>query len=287
MQPDMKSFTARLCQLSRGRGAHPADSDAWPVALGDELWCFSPEVISLVGTDAFERMSETEKRRLSFFEAINFFSLNVHGERSMIAGLAQRLYATDREPYSAYLHCFLEEENRHSQYFGEFCQRYAGRVYPRRQIVFPRDYAPGEEDFLFFAKILIFEEIVDYYNTFMSSDDRLHPLVASIHAMHHRDESRHLAFGRRMTTALFESYRETWSPETLARVRAYLASYMVTTLYEYHSFDAYRDAGLANPLALVDSSFHSAASAKRRRVVAKKCIRYLLKSGILEKDPLS
>lgn len=286
MQADMKSFTARLCQLSKTRRTKSAECEDWPEVLGDDLWCFSPEMISLMGTDTFAQMSEAEQRRLSFFEAINFFSLNIHGEKSMIAGLAQRLYAPKREPYSAYLHHFLDEENRHSQYFGEFCLRYAGRVYPRRQIVFPRDYAPGEEDFLFFAKILIFEEIVDYYNTFMSNDDRLHPLVASIHAMHHRDESRHLAFGRRMTTDLFEQYRDAWPPETLAAIRTYLISYLTTTLYEYHSFDVYRDMGLRDPLTVIEGSFHSAASTARRRASAKKCIAYFLKSGILEEDPL-
>jgi hypothetical protein len=284
---DLKSFTARLCQLSRQGGGTPPEIAAWPASLDEAAWFFSPELISLAGTETFARMSVAEQRRLSFFELVNFFSLNIHGERSMIAGLAQRLYAPRNHEITAYLHHFLEEENRHSQYFGEFCLRYAGRVYPDRKLVFAREYAPGEEELLFFAKILVFEEIVDYYNVLQSDDDRLHPLVASIHRMHHRDESRHLAFGRRLTAALFQRYRDGWGPETLAGVRAYLGSYVVATFREYHSFDTYRDARLAEPLRLIERSFNSTGSAARRRAAAKRCTAYLLKTGILTEDPLS
>jgi len=287
MKSDLGKLTARLCELSRARYATPVDIAAWPTSLDDDRWFFSPEMISIAGTPTFAQLSAEQQRRLSFFELINFFSLNVHGERSMIAGIAQRLYGRESGEISPYLHCFLDEENKHAQYFGQFCLKYAGRVYPERKLVFPRPYAPGEEDVLFFARIVIFEEIVDHYNVLMAHDDRLHPLVASIHRMHHGDEARHLAFGRRLTAALFERHRDTWSAETLAGVRAYLTRYLMATFREYHSFDAYRDAGLHEPLALVGSSFDSAASAARRRAVARRCTGYLLKSGILTEDPLS
>ena len=287
LQGDLEHLTARLCQLSRERYAMPVATEDWPASLDEGQWFFSPEMISLAGTDAFAQLSIRDQRRLSFFELINFFSLNIHGEKSMIAGLAQRLYAQNADRLSAYLHHFIDEENKHSQYFAEFCRRYNETIYPERKIAFHRDYAAGEEDFLFFAKIFIFEQIVDHYNVAMGGDDRLHPLVSSIHRMHHRDESRHLAFGRHLVVALFERWCEVWPPDTLTRVRAYLASYLIETLREYHSFDAYRDAGLCEPMALIVSSFESAASKARRRAVAKKCVSWLQKFGILFEDPLS
>jgi hypothetical protein len=287
METDIKKLSDRLSKLSQAKFTKPAEISEWPATLSDEWWFFSPEMISIAGTETFAQLSPAAQRRLSFCELINFFSLNIHGESSMMAGIAQRLYARKHADISAYLHHFLDEENKHSHYFGNFCLKYAGQVYPERKLVFPRQYAPGEEDFLFFAKIVIFEEIVDHYNVLMGHDDRLHPLVASIHRMHHSDESRHLAFGRSLTAALFARYCETWSAETLANVRAYLANYLIATFREYHSFDAYQDAQLPQPLALVQSSFDCAASAARRRVAAKRCVGYLLKNGILTEDPLS
>ena len=80
-------MAARLCQASL---VHPADAFTeleWPDPLPSEAWCMSPELISLSGTPAFEGLSETKQKRLALLEAVNFFSLNVHGERWLIAGL--------------------------------------------------------------------------------------------------------------------------------------------------------------------------------------------------------
>ena len=30
-------------------------------------------------------------------------------------------------------------------YFGTFCNRYAGKIYPERKLAFPREYAPGDD----------------------------------------------------------------------------------------------------------------------------------------------
>jgi hypothetical protein len=40
-------------------------------------------------------------------------------------GLAARLYRKDLLGVASYLHHFLDEENKHSVYFGGFCTRYA------------------------------------------------------------------------------------------------------------------------------------------------------------------
>ena len=64
-----------------------------------------------------DAVCETRTERLDdrFFrgEAVNFFSLNIHGERMLVAGIAQRLYRTGHAETSRYLHHFLAEENRH------------------------------------------------------------------------------------------------------------------------------------------------------------------------------
>src|SRR5207244_844073 len=143
-------------------------------------------------------------------EAVNFYSLNIHGEKALLEGLAHRLYQPDLSEVSKYLHHFLDEENKHMVYFGEFCLRYAGKIYRDRKVAFPREYERGEEDFLFFGRVMIFEEIVDYFNRRMGNDERLSTVAREINRLHHSDEARHLTFGRRIVKELFEQWRPSW-----------------------------------------------------------------------------
>ena len=89
----------------------------------------SPDLISLHGTRHWDALDEQGRRVLSFFELVNFFSINIHGERMLIEGLAKRLYRKHAETVTPYLHHFLDEENKHMFYFGRFCNQYAGKVY--------------------------------------------------------------------------------------------------------------------------------------------------------------
>lgn len=283
---DLKKTADRLSEISRRDYSNPyAALRDWPERLGGDEWFTSPELTSLYGTEEYGRLSESDKKRLSFFEAVNFFSLNIHGEKSLIEGLARRLYRKDDDAISAYLHHFLDEENKHMVYFGAFCERYAGKIYPDKKLAFPRDYADGEEDFLFFAKVLVFEEIVDVYNVRMSTDERLHPVARQINAMHHRDEARHLVFGRQLVKELYELHAPCWPAEVLGAVRGYLRDYIVATWKEYYNVDVYRDMGLVDPRGLHQRAFASAAQTQHRRAVSTGCLRYLRESGIFEEEP--
>ena len=283
----MTSLVEKLCEASQQDFYSPYEGIDWPGGLEEDAWYFSPELISLFGSDAYERLNERQRKRLSFYEAVNFFSLNIHGERSLLEGLAQRLYRRGNEEYTRYLHHFLDEENKHMVYFGTFCVRYAGKIYPDKKMVFPRDYSPGEEDFLFFSKVLIFEEIVDVYNKQMAADPRLHPVAREINRLHHRDESRHLAFGRRLAKELFNRYSSSWTPEILAGVREYLAGYIRATWQEYYNPAVYKDACLSGPYELQREAIEWPASRNRREQISRRWLSSLVKSGILTEAPVA
>jgi len=278
-------LVGKLCAESRKQYVNPYDYLEWPEKLDPEQWTTSPELISLHGTEPYEKLSEPQRKRLSFHEAVNFFSLNIHGEKSLVEGLAQRVYRKSNDVITPYLHHFLDEENKHMVYFGGFCIRYGGKVYPDRKMAVPREFAPGEEDFLFFAKVMIFEEIVDFYNVRMSTDERLAPIARQINLIHHREEMRHLVFGREMVKRLFDHYAPKWSPETLSGAREYLRGYITATWKEYYNPDVYKDAGLEDPYGLQQRVFADEHCRKHRREVSEKFLRYLVKQGILEKEP--
>jgi hypothetical protein len=290
---DLAAIVDKLCQASERDFYNPGTFD-WPESVQMEDWFTSPELISIYGMPAYDTMSEQNRRRLSFFEAINFFSLNIHGEKSLVEGLAKRLYAKNTKVVSPYLHHFLDEENKHMMYFGGFCTRYAGKVYPDRKMAFERDYAPGEEDFLFFVKVMIFEEIVDYYNVKMGVDDRLNSVARFINMMHHKDEARHLVFGRKVVTELFAQHSPTWSALTLQSVRDYINGYLEATWKEYYNPAVYKDAGLADvckDAGLADvydlqkAAIAHPSSKAHRKKVSGSCVAFLLKNGILLEEP--
>jgi hypothetical protein len=282
---DFQSVVAKLCSTSVRDYINPYAYLEWPENMEIEQWYTSPELISLYGTPAYERLSEADRKRLSFYEAINFFSLNIHGEKSLIEGLAQRLYRKGNDTVSPYIHHFLDEENKHMLYFGGFCMRYAGKVYPDRKMVFARQYAPGEEDVLFFAKVLIFEELVDVYNKRMAKDERLVAIARQINFMHHRDESRHLAFGRLHLRNLFQKHSPSWPAETLDGLQEYLKNYIAATWKEYYNPAVYKDAGLDNPFDIQEETFRSDAARAHRQQISTGCIRFLMETGLISEVP--
>ncbi len=282
---EFEQIVDKLCEASRKQFVNPYEYLEWPKQLDPEQWCTSPELISLYGTESYEGLPEAQRKRLSFYEAVNFFSLNIHGEKSLVEGLAQRVYRKSNAVITPYLHHFLDEENKHMVYFGSFCKRYANKVYPDRKMVVPREFAPGEEDFLFFTKVMVFEEVVDVYNLRMSNDERLVPIARQINQIHHREEARHLVFGREIVKRLFDHYAPTWSPETLRGIREYLQGYIVATWKEYYNPDVYKDAGLQDPYGIQQCAFDHERCRAHRRQVSEKCLGYLIENGLLEQEP--
>ena len=281
----MTGTVDRLTELSRAKYQNPYVAVRWPDALDIERdLFFSPELSSLYGTPYWQKLDERGVRRLTFHEAANFFSLNIHGEKALMEGLASRLYRPDLVDVVDYLHHFLDEENKHSVYFGGFCQRYA-RVYRSRHVPFAS--APDREvsDVLFFAKVLIFEEHADRYNVLQAKDRRLHPLARFINEAHHADESRHLVFNRAIVKALWDTYAPRWDEQRLADIRAYLGQFLVTTWREYYNPDVYADSGLDAPWNIADEAWNAQDQRAHRRRVSAKCLKFLTSAGLLLEEP--
>jgi hypothetical protein len=242
--------------------------------------------MSLAGSQYLDGLGEATRKKLSFFEAVNFFSLNIHGEKALIGEIVKHLYRRQSE-ITPYLQHFLDEENKHMMYFGKFCLSYAGKIYGSRTIPFQqREFTPAQEDFLCFAKILIFEEIVDAYNQAMASDERLVPIARQINRLHHSDEVRHLAFGREVTSVLFEKVALTADATELTRLRSYLNDYLHLTWRTYYNHDAYMDAdpslSLDQAITLSETAFHSKAAKEHRQRISRRLLAYLSKTGIME-----
>lgn len=166
-------------------------------------------------------------------------------------------------------------------FFAEFCLRYGRKIYrqqPGASVTIPRS---NVESLLVFARILIFEELVDHFNSRMAADDGLHETIRAINRIHHQDESRHIAFGRELVTVLFAEVKRTASEEDLKEIADYLRRYLTYSFESLYHPHVYRDAGIADPLALRQELLASPARVEFERSVFRKTSKFLEKIGIM------
>ena len=280
------ALATRLSRASCKKFYDVYNAFEWPEQLQEGAWCMPPELISIYGTPVWDAMDEAQRKRLSLYEICNLFSLVLQGERLLVQGLAHRLYQSGNDKdITGYLHHFLDEENEHMVMFGEFCNRYIGKVYPEKKIALPREFAKGEEEVVFFCLAMVVEELGDYYNVVIEKDERCDPLVREINKVHHIDEARHLAFGRVYAAELFDRYSPQWSPETLAGFRQWLAGYLKSSWADYYNPTVYRDAGLADSYEIRQSALAHPACIEHRRKAAAKVVDYFVRTGMLAEAP--
>jgi P-aminobenzoate N-oxygenase AurF len=275
----------RLIHVSRANHYNVYQAFDWPDALpGDRPW-MSPELLSLHGTEDAERLSDDQRLALSRCEACSFFSLNVHGIRELLLEVVKRIHAVGFEGESEYLHHFIGEENQHMWFFAQFCRRY-GKLYPDKRLKLADQAEPDLQAFTVFARILVFEELVDHFNARMATDDALPALVQQLNRAHHREESRHIAFGRMLLVALHDRLRARHAPERLADLGTYLQRYMTASVQSLYNPSAYRDAGLPDPYGLRERLLaHPSRRAAHARML-KHTVDFLVKHRIVSDTEL-
>jgi hypothetical protein len=169
--------------------------------------------------------------------------------------------------------------------FGTFLKRYVGKVYPEKKIALSREYADGEAELVFFCKVMVVEELGDYYNVKMMLDDEIEPIVRQINRVHHRDESRHLGFGRRHLGELAERWLPTWDAKTRAGFSDWLLRYLRSSWNDFYNPAMYRDAGIDAAYRVRRRALAHPATAEHRRKVSKKLVNTFVRIGLLEEVP--
>ncbi|GAA3719290.1 diiron oxygenase [Streptomyces tremellae] len=253
----------------------------WPESLPDRMWWMSPELTTAHHTAAAERLTQEQLYALSRHESINFYSLNVHGIRELLIEVTKRIHTSGFETPSEFFHHFIGEENEHMWFFAEFCLRYGKKIYRQPGGASAEIPRSDVESLLVFARILIFEELVDHFNSTMAADDRLHETIRAINRIHHQDESRHIAFGRELVAALFEQVCQSATEEELREISDYLRRYMTFSFESLYNPQVYRDAGIPDPLGVRQELLASPQREELERNTFRKTSRFLQNTGIL------
>ncbi|MEU9337117.1 diiron oxygenase [Streptomyces sp. NPDC048290] len=258
----------------------------WADTLAERQWWMSPELLSVAGTRYAEEWDEERLMRLSKWESINFFSLNIHGIRELLIEVTRRIHTPGFELPSEFFHRFLGEENGHMWFFAQFCLRYGDRIYPDKSL----PVAGSEEDtevdhFLVFARILIFEELVDHFNLRMGRDTTLHPLIREVNQVHHDDEWRHIVMGRKLVEHLYQPLRERADEALRARLDDYLRRYITASMQSLYNPAVYRDAGVADPYVLRKELLRDPARTRYHETFFKRITKFLVNQGIISHSP--
>lgn len=258
----------------------------WVESLDDSQWVMSPELVSLFGTPAWDALDEAGRRKLAWFECAGFFSMVLHGERPLLEGMSHRIYTLEKDlTVLEYMHHFLDEENKHMMMFSTFLRRYVGKIYPEKKIPFARQFASGEEDIAFFTKVLVVEELSDYYNVQMAKDERLAPIARAINHQHHVDEARHVHFGRTYLKDLWDKSSTSWTAAQRESYRSWLVDYINASWRDFYNPSVYRDAGIPDPYGAREAALSSPVCRDHRQKASERFLQNLVKSGVLTEVP--
>jgi hypothetical protein len=254
----------------------------WPDKIEPDMPWMSESLTTLAGTPMWDELTREQQLALTRYEAINFFSLNIHGIRELMSEVVMRIHEKTYANVSEFLHHFIGEENEHMWFFAQFCLRYGGKLYPAQPTLKAdsvEHLSSVAREMIVFARILIFEEIVDYYNAHMATDQSLPHIAREINRVHHQDESRHVAFGRMIFTNLLGQVAKR-DPDEVPVVAEYLENYLQYSIGTLYNPAAYRDAGIPDALALRRRALEHPARVAAHDEVLKRTRKFLSKAGV-------
>lgn len=287
LEDEFRHVLDRLVKLSNDDEYNPFNDIDWDVELPQDTLWLSDELMSIHGTAWEGSLSREQIVALSKWECVNFFSLNVTGIRELLIEMMSRIHTPGYELTSEYLHHLIDEENEHMWYFSRFCLQFGGKIYKDRAIRFDSFEEADIRNFLTFITILIFEEIVDFYNKHMGADESLPPLVRQVNRLHHLDETRHIAYGRLNAELLYRDLRERYDEDRLRELEHAIKRFMLMSMQKMYNVQSYRDAGIPNPLSVRKELLgHPARIHFNERVLAKTA-KFFAKAGIFANAELS
>lgn len=249
----------RLIESSDAAAEPPFQRVRFPETLDTQRLAMPEELLSLYHHPVYAGLDAQQRWRLSLLETINFFSINLHGERALVGGLEQRLYRC-RAPWdgyeaSRYLQRFIHEENSHTHMLAEYCHRYHGRVMPDMAMALDAQaLSPAGEDLLFYGRTFVLEGFLSYLNLRVMRDETLEPTTRAVHHAHHGDESRHVAFDRAVLRAIVEQLREQGRDDECRRVADALDRYRQVALRRLYNASIYRAIGLQGGVQLASEA---------------------------------
>lgn len=193
------AIAQRLINGSVKRSYAPIVDLDWDSPPVSGKYFLPPSVLSLVGTDIWDGLTEEQRLEVSRQELANILSVGIWFENLLNRTLLARLMKAD--PAAAGTHYALTEmgdECRHMVMFGRAIEWSGARPFQMRRweraIMALLPY--GLRGSILWVAALVGEEIFDALQREMLDDPLLQPLVARLMQVHVAEEARHIGFAR-------------------------------------------------------------------------------------------
>jgi len=221
--------------------------------LDTNKWQFPEEFISIYHEPEYQNLTMENRKRLSLLEMVNFFSINIHGEQSLVAEFEKKLYrnksACEGFDASRYMQHFINEENSHTYMLAEYCFRYYGKLIKIKTMEIKREKMGFDvSELIAYGRTQLLENYLVYMNKYISLADDIGDSARSCNKTHMLDEVRHIAWDK----AAIEFYLERLNDkkEDLTLVIQSLEDYKQTVFNLLYNPAIYKEIGLEEPLKL-------------------------------------
>lgn len=250
-----QAMARKLITGSEKKKYDPFNRVDYQETLNSDRWQFPEALLSLHHSPIYDELSDEQKWRLSLLEAINFFSVNIHGEQALVSAMEPRLYRDKRvgeDPVSSqYMQRFIHEENSHTYMLAEYCLRYHGSVFPDRSFAVEHPkFSPEVDDLLYYGRIYILESYLGFINEKSIKDTELDTTAHQVHEHHFMDEVRHKAWDKAMIEENLRRAKDKNLSSEIHAVKELLTTYQEYIYQSSCNPAVYRTLGLENCLAL-------------------------------------
>jgi hypothetical protein len=252
----------RLLGGSVKRTYEPIVDMDWDAPLDPDKLFLPAEVITLYGTELWDRMSPAQRQELSRQELASVLSVGIWFENILNRMLLRDLVKEDpRSSHSHYTLTEMGDECRHMVMFGRTIDRIGARPYWPKGL-----HATAIRALPFFLRrsmvwtgALLGEEIFDALQRRIMNDPDLQPLVARLMRIHVTEEARHIRFAREALArdARALPWWERVYTSNLMAIGAPLFAHLFTNAAMYRR--AGLDAREAKRQAMANPHFRSAA----------------------------
>ncbi|SKG86633.1 P-aminobenzoate N-oxygenase AurF [Mycobacteroides abscessus subsp. bolletii] len=197
--PNREEYSDRLLKGTVRRSYQPMVDLDWDAPLDPDKYYLPPKVVSLYGTEVWNRMSRAEQIELSRHEMVNLLSTGIWFENMLNQGLLRvMMHANPVSSETLYSLAEIGDETRHMTMFAKAIEKTGLPPYrmPWYQRVMANLLPLALKGPVLWVAALIGEEIFDALQREIMDDPELQPLVQRLMRIHVTEEARHIQFAR-------------------------------------------------------------------------------------------
>jgi hypothetical protein len=193
------TYLKHLSEAAQRKSFDPYRDIDWTVPIDRSHFYLPQDMVSLYGTEIWDKMNHEQRSELSLHEACSTLAHGIWFENILSACLLKYLYRTS--PHDQHFYWMYQEvadECRHSMMFAEMIR--AAEV-PWYQPAWWAIWAGRATKYLspkvsVLIGTLAAEALTDYLNRRIVQDAECHPIMRQLSRIHMIEEARHLGYAR-------------------------------------------------------------------------------------------